>query len=43
MYTNLCIQIQVGELSLTDGSDCLTVHREVHLPTVALDGNVVPV
>lgn len=39
----LRIQIQVGKLSVTDGSHCLTVHGEVHLSTITLDGDVVPV
>lgn len=39
----LRIQIQVCKLSFTDGCDCVTVHCEVHLSTIALDGDIVPV
>lgn len=39
----LCIQIQVCKLSITDSCHCLAVHCEVHLATVALDGDIVPV
>lgn len=31
------------KISIADGRHRLTVHREVHLSTVALDGDVVPV
>ena len=43
MLSYLCIQIQVGKLSITDGCYCLTVHCEVHLSARALDGDIVPV
>ncbi|TNN56802.1 hypothetical protein EYF80_032980 [Liparis tanakae] len=36
-------QIQVCELSFADGCDCVTVHGEVHLSTLAYDGDIVPV
>lgn len=39
----LRIQIQVCKLSITDGCHCLTVHCEVHLSTIAFDGDIVPV
>lgn len=39
----LCVQVQVCKISIADGRHGLTVHREVHLPTVALDGDIVPV
>lgn len=39
----LRVQIQVCELSFADGCDCVTVHGEVHLSTLALDGDIVPV
>lgn len=43
MLSYLCIQIQVDELSSKDGCHRLTVHGEVHLSTVTLDGDIVPV
>lgn len=43
MLRYLIIQIQVGKLSITDACHCVTVHCEVHLSTVALDGDIVPV
>lgn len=39
----LSVQVQVCKISIADGRHGLTVHREVHLPTVALDGDIVPV
>lgn len=39
----LRVQIKVRKLSFTDGCDCVTVHCEVHLSTIALDGHIVPV
>lgn len=39
----LRIQVQVRKISIADGRHRLTVHCEVHLSTVALDGDVVPV
>lgn len=39
----LCIQIQMCELSFTDGCHCLTIHCEVHLSAIAFNGDIVPV
>lgn len=33
----------MGKLSITDGCHCLAVHCEVHLSTIALYGDIVPV
>lgn len=39
----LCVQVKVCEVSVTDGCHCLAVHCEVHLSTIALNGDIVPV
>lgn len=43
LVSYLCVQIQVCELSVTDGGHKVAVHSEVHLAPVAMDGDVMPV
>ena len=43
IYGYLFVQVQIGELSIADARHRLTVHCEVDLTAVALDGHIVPV